>query len=261
MRQSTLNLTLGIFFCFQLFGCSETHYVILMGGQSNMVGQGDLNDIGNYSLPDNIKYYDYGMAPGFKKHPSDKFGPEMGLAQVLSSRYPDKSFILIKYAIGGSSMLNWSTDYDPLKAELTGKAELFGSMYKAFNDKVDSILQDVKHKKVALLWMQGERDARVPEAAVEYYVNFKDLIESIRIDVKNSDLPVIFGKINSPVELYPALEIVRDAQEKIVNSVSNTFLIDTDDLEKWDDQIHYSSKGQVALGKRFGEQIVLILEK
>lgn len=254
------SILIAVLVGFQIFGCSNTHYVILMGGQSNMVGAGEIYDIGNSSLPDNIKYYDYGMAPGFKVHPSDQFGPEIGLSQVLSTNYPDKKFILIKYAIGGASMLNWSPDYDSLKAKVTGTPALFGNMYKAFNDKTDSILQHVKHTKVALLWIQGERDARIPEAAVDFYVNFKNLIESIRIDSKNSDLPIIFGRINPPVERYSALDIVREGQEMIVNNLSNTFLIETDDLEKWDDDVHYSSNGQLELGRRFGEHLIVILE-
>jgi len=254
------KLLFGLLLCFGVFGCDKTHYVILMGGQSNMVGAGKIDDIDNSSLPDNIKYYNYGMTPGFNVVSTDQFGPEIGLSQVLSAKYPDKEFILIKYAIGGASMLNWSPDYDLIKAKVTGTPELFGNMYKAFNYKTDSILRDVKHEKVALLWLQGERDARIPEAGVDYYANFKNLIESIRIDSKNTDLPILFGKINPPVERYSALDTVRKAQEMIISNEANTFLIETDDLEKWDDEVHYSSKGQLELGRRFGEQLVMIIE-
>ncbi len=219
-----------------------------------MVGAGKIDDIGNSSLPENIKYYNYGMSPGFKALPTDQFGP------VLSTKYPDQKFILIKYAIGGASMLDWAPDYDSIKAKVTGTPELFGNMYQAFIDKTDSILQHVKHKKIALLWMQGERDARIPEAGVDYYVNFKNLIDSIRIDSKNSNLPILFGRINPPVARYPALDVVRKAQEMIIKNIANTFLVETDDLEKWDDKVHYSSKGQLELGKRFGEHLVMILE-
>jgi len=254
------NLLFGLLLCSGIIACEKTHYVILMGGQSNMVGQGKIEEIDNSELPDNIKYFNYGMSPGFKISSSDRFGPEIGLAQQLSAKYPDKEFILIKYAIGGASMLNWSADYDSLKAKITGNPELFGNMHKAFNQKTDSILQGMKHQKVALLWMQGERDARIPEAGVDYYDNFKNFVESIGIDSKNTDLPILFGKVNPPLERYSALDTVRKAQERIVNDVANTFLIETDDLEKWDDEVHYSSNGQLDLGRRYGEQLIMIME-
>jgi hypothetical protein len=226
--------------------------VILMGGQSNMVGQGKLTDLEPMSFS-NVTFFDLGLNPSLTP-PQGNFGPEVGLSMELSKNYPNKRFLLIKYAIGGASLLDWSPNYDQQKAEITGHPE-FGNMYKKLIMLTDSLTKGHQVKVRALLWMQGERDARIPEAGVNYYNNFELLINSIRKDLKSPDLPVIFGKVNPPPDRYPALDTVVGAQMRISQELPNTYLIDTDDLEKWEDDLHYSSNGQIDLGVKFGEKL------
>ncbi len=226
--------------------------VILMGGQSNMVGQGKLTDLEPMSFS-NVTFFDFGLNPSLTP-PKGNFGPEVGLSMELSKNYPNKRFLLIKYAIGGASLLDWSPNYDQQKAKITGHPE-FGNMYKRLIMLTDSLTKGHQVKIRALLWMQGERDARIPEAGVDYYNNFELLINSIRKDLKSPDLPVIFGKVNPPPDRYPALDTVVGAQMRISQELPNTYLIDTDDLEKWEDDLHYSSNGQIDLGVKFGEML------
>lgn len=231
--------------------------VILMGGQSNMVGQGKLIDLEPMSFP-NSTFFDFSTNPNLTP-PKGNFGPEVGLSMVLRKNYPNRRFLLIKYAIGGASLLDWSPNYDAQKAEITGHPE-FGNMYKRLITLTDSLTKGHNVKFRALLWMQGERDARIPEAGMHYHNNFELLINSIRKDLKSPDLPVIFGKVNPPPDRYPALDTVVRAQMRITQELPNTYLIDTDDLEKWDDDLHYSSNGQINLGIKFGEKLTEQIE-
>lgn len=254
-----------------LWGCSNTpkikyadgvsdhleYDVILMGGQSNMVGQGKLTDLEPMTFS-NVSVFDFGVHPNLTP-PKGNFGPEVGLSMSLDKNYPNKKFILIKYAIGGASLLDWSPNYDPQKAEITGHPE-FGNMYKRLITLTDSLTKGRKVTLRALLWMQGERDARIPEAGVDYYSNFTLLVNSIRKDLESPDLPVIFGKVNPPPDRYPALDTVVRAQMRISQELPNTYVIDTDDLEKWEDDLHYSSKGQIKLGVKFGEKLTELLK-
>ena len=96
---------------------NEEYEVILMGGQSNMVGQGIQSDLQKMTF-ENISYFDFGLSPNLK-NPRDNFGPEVGVAMELRSNFPNKKFILIKYAIGGASLLDWSPNYSKQKAEVT----------------------------------------------------------------------------------------------------------------------------------------------
>lgn len=233
------------------------YYVILMGGQSNMRGQGRISDLGTAKF-ENITYLDFGMSPSLKRD-SKSFGPEVGLSKVLSKNFRDKNFILIKYAIGGSSMLDWSPDYNPEKAKITGHPE-YGNMYNSLLQKVDSLTEGLNTQIVALTWAQGAADARVPEAGNEYYENFELFISSIRADLELPELPILFGITNPPKAKYPAVDTVRLAQRRINSNVKNTFLIEADDLEKRADNLHFSSNGQLEFGKRFGEQLIDIID-
>lgn len=235
----------------------DSYSVILMGGQSNMVGQGKLADLDSLNFP-NVIYYDFGLSAGLQQEPK-KFGPEVGLSKILQEDFPNKKFILIKYAIGGSSLLDWSPNYDPEKAKITGHPE-FGNMYKRFLKLTDSLTGGNQVKIEAVLWMQGERDARIPEAGNDYYTNFKTLITSLRKDVNRPEVPFLFGKVNPPADRYPALDTVVTAQIQISQELPNTYLIHTDGLEKWEDKVHYSSKGQLELGTRFATKLKVLLQ-
>ena len=239
--------------------CSQEpqHVIILMGGQSNMVGAGRMEDLGDHSFPGNIQYFGFGLNSRLVATP-ERFGPEVEVARLLSEQHPQTKFTLIKYAIGGSSLLDWAPDYDSLRATVTGNAR-FGSMYNEFMIKIDS-LQKIHGGEVgAMLWMQGERDARIPEAGVEYLQNFQVMIESFRKDLGKPTLPFLFGMVNAPAERYPALDTVRASQLRIAETLEQTYAISTDDVEKWDDNLHYSSEGQLELGRRFGYQLIEIL--
>jgi len=236
-----------------------TYHVVLMGGQSNMVGQGRIKDLEDTKLPRQVKYFNFGRSASLKQ-PTDTFGPEVGIARVLSQKFPDEHFLLIKYAIGGASLLDWAPNYDTEKAEITGNAH-FGNMYADLIRITDSICSGYNTKLTALLWMQGERDARIPEAGKDYEQNFETFINAFRRDTQMPELPIIYGSVNPPEDRYAAVETVREAQQNINRQMPNTILVNTDELEKWDDDVHYSSSGILQLGRLFGEALTDILQE
>ena len=103
------------------------------------------------------------------------FGPELGLASYLSETYPDETFYIIKYAIGGTGLnAHWNPD-DPEKA----------TCLNAFYETVDeglALLEDEGYdpRIVAFLWMQGESDASVANRSYNYYTLQKHLVEQNR---------------------------------------------------------------------------------
>lgn len=249
-----------------LSGCStssfqeenEKPYIILMGGQSNMVGQGKTAEIENKDVPGNFKFFNVKKRTRFTKL-LKRFGPEVGVWNKLSNEFPDKDFIIIKYAIGGSSMFDWSADYDEEKAEITGHPE-YGNMFETFVQNIDSIIDREESQFLALLWMQGERDAKIPEAAKEYHKNFSSFIAAIREMTSTKKLPVVYGLVNPDPNKYPALEEVQTAQRKIAEELEDVFLIETSELDKWDDNVHYSTSGQLDLGDKFGKKLLQIIQ-
>ncbi len=234
----------------------QKQYVILMGGQSNMVGSGQIADLDTVDIPSHIEYINRGMRGNFSQD-SANFGPEVGLSQVLHQHFPDSNFMLVKYAIGGASLLDWAPDYDSTRATITGNAH-FGAMYDSLWKYVDQAITstDKTTEIVTLLWMQGERDARIPEAGIDYYPHFKTFIERIRQDANRPYLPIIFGLANPDPARYAAVDTVQAAQRRVAHETDNVWIINTSDLGKWNDDVHYNSAGQLELGQLFGEAIV-----
>jgi hypothetical protein len=253
------KLAIMLIIALTAIGCEKTTHVILMAGQSNMVGYGKIAELQNAQLPENITYYNFGRQLGKPASSPDHFGPELGISQVLSENFINEKFIIIKYATGGASLLDWAKDYDSLTASTTGNPKNFGKMYDSLLKKTNEILKGKKHKKLALIWMQGERDARIPEAGDQYYDNYLKFIANLRQDTDSPNLPILFGKVNPPSDRYPALEVVQNSQEQIVRNVENTYLVDTDGLPKLKDDLHYDTEGQLELGRRFGQLLLPLI--
>jgi hypothetical protein len=238
----------------------KQYHVILMAGQSNMVGNGDVIDLSKDEriLPANIFYYNFGLRPDLL-HNFSRFGPEVSLAHHLYAKYPNKQFVLIKYAIGGSSLLDWAPDYSLENAKVTGHPE-FGAMYQDFHRIVRDITGDRKTNLVGLLWMQGESDSKYELTGLGYYENFTEFVSRLRDDLGAPCLPVIIGQVNPPISRFPFVEAVRDAQSKASREYCNVEMITTEDLSKKNDDVHYDSNGQLLLGIRFARALSKYIE-
>jgi len=245
---------------------AKPELIFLLSGQSNMAGSGYTAD-----LPDTDEYKPYRSAPGNisvwnvknkKWRPLEigkRFGPEIGFAHALSSALPGKHIGLVKFAVGGTSMDKWAA---------SGK--LYPRLMVAFSDASKSTPDA---KLVAMLWHQGESDSDTKEVAQAYHGKLVNLIATVRNDSKEPNLLFILGQIN-PAKSYCGrprflhADIVRKAQAEL--KVPNTVMIKTDDCEMNPyhsgfngpkesqipangDQVHYSGKGQIKMGRRFAE--------
>lgn len=66
--------------------------------------------------------------------------------------------------------------------------------------------------------------------------------------------------VNPPADRYAALETVRKAQRQIAKDLPFVYIVETDDLEKLKDNLHYNSAGQLELGQRFGRKLIQLLK-
>ncbi|MGS2763002.1 sialate O-acetylesterase [Sinomicrobium sp. M5D2P9] len=234
--------------------------LIILAGQSNMVGAGQKKEIDHKGINEHITYYNFGKSSRLSPASDSSFGPELGICDKLSAYFPDKEFILIKYAVGGSSLYDWAVNYDPEKVAAMGTPE-FGKLYDSLVHHTYQLTKGKKIKPMALIWMQGETDARFTAAGKDYYTGFRKLIDNIRKDMDQQDLPVLYGRINPVIERYPGAKLVREAQEKIEKDVEHAYMISTEGLDKNQDELHYSSKGQIGLGHRFGKVLTDLIQK
>lgn len=273
--------------------------VFILSGQSNMVGFGKSGEIkstdGIASEFTKIRYYTgnfennqsptrmfYTLKPGTYQYatpantniPINTFGPELGIAKILSSTYQNEQIVMIKVAWGGTSLAsNWIQNslgtYDWFKARIQ---EAMNNLIATYGSKGFTI--------AGIFWMQGETDADSgPSMATVYSDNLKYFVEymirpflrqygdtlSIRI------APFIFGQIhNGWGDGHTLLQEQYRAQYKISScrctDVSRTASrwnetpVDSFQTKVGFSGAHYNTAGQLLVGAAFGNAYLEFLK-
>ena len=109
---------------------------------------------------------------------------------------------------------------------------------------------------VGLAWMQGEGDSKKVDDANRYEERLDALLSAFRTELGLPKLPIALGLVNPEGGKYRpvAVEIVRAAQMRVAAADEWTELIDTDDLSKDPDRVHYDSAGLIEMGFRFAQR-------
>lgn len=227
----------------------------LLAGQSNMVGHGNTTELAPaYRRPHrNVTFYYNGYKAPLNRF--KHFGPEIGFAYEISRYFPNDEIKLIKFAVGGTSLFAWDPQWNPNKAQLTKNASA-GPLFKKLLTTT-RIQFDEKHSELAgIIWMQGETDASHLMAARQYAGSLNRFITVLRRELSSPNAMFIMGSINPPVKYFPYTSVVQQAQKKAAFHIRNSRLVNTDDLEKRNDHLHYNTSGQLELGKRFAKAFI-----
>ena len=221
---------------------------VILAGQSNMAGHGDLSELDQPALPAKARLFDLNPREGF-------FGPEIGFARRFVERMPLDELWLIKYAVGGSSLLAWEKDWSAERSASADDDDK-GALYPRLINHVKQVVDGEDLNLLACLWMQGESDSRYQQAASQYQQNLTRLIADIRADLRQPRLQFVIGRVNPAGERFTHLAKVRATQAKVARNAAQTSLVDCDGLEKHADGIHYDTDGQLELGARFAWRLV-----
>lgn len=234
-------------------------YVILLAGQSNMVGMGYVEELPADLRPPDTEviihaeaHLDQSMAGqwlplsgGFGAE-IDRFGPELSFGLDLEESWPNEQITLIKTAVGGTSLaVDWDIET--------------GELYLGFLDHTNRALAALEAlgqpQVVGLMWMQGESDTIDPDNADLYQERLIAFIEAVRTEMQDPNLPVIIGLI-STIDMWTYSATVRAAQTAVAEQLDNVEIIETDDLPRDTengDPVHYNTEGNLELGRRFAE--------
>lgn len=216
--------------------------IYLLAGQSNMMGKGKISELpASYrQTPANVKFYYQGREKGLAQFAY--FGPEIGFAHEVARAFPNDTHIIIKQAATGSTIERW----------LPGQA-----LYKGLLRQVGFSLPEDHAKKIdAIVWMQGESDARSADLAGQYGGRLNRLIQALRNDLSSPNSLFILGQINPEDLAFSKVAQVQASQRQAQQSSSNTILVSTDGLGKMYDHVHYNADGQLELGKRFAKAYI-----
>ncbi len=233
--------------------------VVILAGQSNMAGWTETRytDLPGWLqvMPSQVEFYQFGRRMEFSQQPGGRFGPEVAFGKYLAAWYPGRRIALVKLAVGGTSIYDWARIWNPRVSYRMTESSIQSSLYELLKKQVTlSKTLENGNTVSAFLWMQGERDARYPQAANAYLANIRYLISDWRREYQSWYAPFILGRINPPAAYHPAADTIRHAQELVCQQFQYTRFVDTDDLQKAADQIHYNTRGQMDLGRRFAEE-------
>ena len=271
--------------------------VIILAGQSNAVGVGHVEYLERHFSTEKVKefkngydgilinYYSHDMkSNGFVKttvncaeKTKDTFGPEVGIADLLSKKYPDEKIFIVKSAVGGTNLFHdWLSpscegDYNKdsfgfgnEEDELYHKCGwCFNELVKVLDESISAIKNQGYEPEIsAFCWMQGESDAFEPKIVENYGVRYENLIK---------DLNTIFGNymknciyIDAGIsEIWPLYREINAWKEKHAKETPNSFYIDTigeglttsKEPEPEADIAHYDSDCTIKLGYLFAELI------
>ncbi len=189
------------------------------------------------------------------------FGPEVGLAEVLSKEYEGETVVILKYSMSGYSLHHhWLSQGER------------GSIYEAFltfaRTYMDALRNNHYDARIgAVCWMQGESDT-TDFKAERYYDNQTRFVSYLREDLSSyaEDGGIYFidaGISNSPY-CEPAYPTINAAKAKFAKeSPLNLYFSTIDEgltvhLEPEGDPDwgHYDSMSVLKLGHLFGEYVV-----
>jgi len=229
----------------------ENFYIFLLAGQSNMAGRGFVQPADTISsthvlmLNKNNEWV-YAKEPLHYYEPG-RTGLDCGLSfgKELSRLYGRKITIgLVPCAIGGSSIEQWLGD-----STYRGV-----TLYSNFLQRARAASQTGMIK--GLLWHQGESNAGV-RSYRNYKENLQAFFDRVRKDINQPDLPVYAGELGSYLlkASNPNANAVNNDLHQLSTSYKNFHVISTGDLTCKSDTIHFDSRSQREMGKRFAKEV------
>jgi hypothetical protein len=222
-------------------------WVFILAGQSNMAGRGIVEP--KDTIPDKrILTINKSGQLIVAKEPLHWYEPTLtgldcgySFGKTIIKNVPaDVSVLIIPVAIGGSSISLWLGDsfYRNVK------------LYSNFLSKVEMAKQFGVIK--GILWHQGESDAN--EKGIPLYKErLATLFTKFRADVGNNSLPILLGELGSFSKTPEQFKSINKTIHEYSLQDKNTTVISTGDLKDKGDSLHFNSKGQRMMGRRFAE--------
>ncbi|MEJ2596357.1 MAG: sialate O-acetylesterase [bacterium] len=277
----------------------DTLYVYYLGGQSNMDGYGNNQDLpsaldktfenvwifhGN-QVPDDQPNGGSGIwsqlqpghgagfaSNGITNQYSDRFGIELSFARRLNELYPNRRIAIIKYSRGGTSLDSLGSDYGCWEPDYQGTNGI--NQYDNFLATIRNAtaVKDIDGdgtpdflQSAGIVWMQGESDSPTEEIASRYFDHLKRLMDLIRAALRTDDLPVVIGKIsdsgqNERGKVWDYGELVQYAQEEFAKTDGHAAIVRTTAHYGYSDPWHYDSEGYIDLGRAFADAMYRLEE-
>ena len=270
----------------------DDHYIY---GYQNIMYAGNAESSGNNYTTTVDHEHPWSLLRAGQGAGTGKIGPEIGMANVLSSYYNVESGReagIIKFAHGGTCLLdsiggenatggNWVPP--SYEATITPKSagNLTGGLYRSLLEQVEKNIGELKAmgysdiKVKGLYWMQGESDKGNP---TEYLKAFKYFASDVRRDLTEicgqdlSKMPILIGEISrtsgsAVVGTVNTNNAFIAMQRTIPDHVNDTYVIAAGDYDinklvngnntaVGTDSWHWNYKDHIDIGKLVGNCIL-----
>ena len=283
-RRTTILISTVCLVAGELLAADRPLKVFILAGQSNMVGWGD-----SKKLPDELRTGNsrvlmfendtWQPLKPFRKAQKNQakvgltestFGPEIAFGHEMARAWPDKNIGIVKFAVGGTSILTWKPEWSKADADRVGQGRL-GSLYKKLVAKIEQARKARDIEVVGFLWLHGGNDMKNVAVAKEYLGNLKSLVAAVRKDTGVSNLPFLCGsvrraddpddisdmvpqRINAP---YPAVEWIVKAQWDAQKEITDSRTVILREIETHPKNVHYNTAGQLKVGKLFAQAFLI----
>lgn len=294
-KEPSLKLTTIVFICIIFcFSCTDNSLpTVLVLGQSNMSSWGDVDNIPSEykekyeSAKDNVFYlgagsYKFTDYQFMHRGGGDKYlnafniknrltcSPIYSMYAPLSELYNDHEVLIYHYAIASAAAYSsWYPEWSEERLSVFPNHKNIESKHDLYKKSKEHLMIAEKLAKEkgysgitckAVVWLGGEIDALNKTAANGYYNSMSSIVSALRKDLGNPELPFIIQQVNSVT--LPYNNLVRSAQEAIIDSVSNCYLLSTQnfkgpsDYPKYSDNMHYDIDGVLRLGEEAGYKVI-----
>ncbi|WP_420393687.1 sialate O-acetylesterase [Acuticoccus sp.] len=228
-------------------GDARTVHVVLLAGQSNMVGAAVFD--GGADYPSGVLAVSGDalvQASSPLDHPASTaddprtLGPSLGFAIDFAAARPDEHLVLVPAAVGGTSFAddNWNPG-DHNFAQAVARSNTAVGLRP--------------HARFTILWAQGISDALAEQPDVDAYAGRLDaMIAGLRGEVAGAlDAPIFLAAL--PPAFVAGGSKAAQVNAAIVDTpkrVANAIVVPTDNLTL-EDEYHYDAPSYRALGRRF----------
>lgn len=216
-------------------------HVYLLIGQSNMAGRGPVDAESKAANPqivmlDSLNRWVPATDPvHFDKPTITGVGPAIGFAREMLGNDKSIKIGLIPCALGGSPIKVW----EPAAVYLT--------VFHPYNDAVARAKLAMRQGVLkGILWHQGESDNDSVHAAL-YLQKLKTLIDRLRTDLGQPDLPFVAGEIG----YFLKENFINPVLNQLPQRVPNTAVVSAKNLTDKGDRLHFDTPSARELGKRY----------
>lgn len=222
----------------------ENFKIILLVGQSNMAGRGFVQDEDKIPIPrvytlDKTGNWVPAVDPIHYDKPSAGVCPGRSFAKEMVDADPNIAVGLVPAACGGSSIEHWRPG---VHFNQTNSYPYDDAISRTKRALQDGTLE-------AILWRQGEADARV-EKAKTYPEKLVVLFNNFREEFNAPNVPILVGELfpKTPNKGYDA---IREAQIATVKTLDNIAFVSAEGTTLNPDNVHFDRASQIEQGKRF----------